>query len=415
VQRPAHEVSMTRSITSAEPRLPRAVATLRKRPDWVGLLDAVYAPAADDVAWGRGVVEAARSIFLAGELVGLNAIEHSPDGETGRILVTITSGSQPVSPAEIEQGLRWVGPEVLTAYYYPSRMVGTHSEIALESTPHTNELVRQIRRSMGVEEAIGVVVHPEPGVALVLLDALPAPASVTRNERSVLTQLGLHLENAYRLRRRPAVARGRVRVGGRVDLERALDELGPALAAQAKDIESARRPARQRDGAALDLWRALVGGRFSLVPEVENGSRSYLVVENPPRSQAMRALSRREASVLELAARGVTAKLVSYGLGLSPSQVSGAMRSAAAKVGVATRLDLVRVAAMLTGDFRAGAPPATLTEAEGAIFELLRQGLSNSQIAALRSRSVRTIANQVASLLRKTHSPSRRALLVCGA
>ena len=42
----------------------------------------------------------------------------------------------------------------------------------------------------------------------------------------------------------------------------------------------------------------------------------------------------------------------------------------------------------------------------------LQHGLSNEQIAAIRSRSVRTIANQVASLLRKTKSGSRRDLLV---
>ncbi|MBX3187316.1 MAG: helix-turn-helix transcriptional regulator [Labilithrix sp.] len=55
--------------------------------------------------------------------------------------------------------------------------------------------------------------------------------------------------------------------------------------------------------------------------------------------------------------------------------------------------------------------PAGLTEAERAILDLLQQGLSNAEIARPPFRSVRTIANQVASLLRKTDSSSRRALI----
>ena len=53
-----------------------------------------------------------------------------------------------------------------------------------------------------------------------------------------------------------------------------------------------------------------------------------------------------------------------------------------------------------------------LTVAERDILALLQRGLSNAQSARLRSRSIRTIANRVASLLRKTGSTSRRALVV---
>jgi DNA-binding CsgD family transcriptional regulator len=73
---------------------------------------------------------------------------------------------------------------------------------------------------------------------------------------------------------------------------------------------------------------------------------------------------------------------------------------------------LVRLAAVLTRDPRGRFAEASLTAAESDVLELLQRGLSNDAIAKLRSRSVRTIANQVASLLRKTHSPSRRALIV---
>lgn len=66
--------------------------------------------------------------------------------------------------------------------------------------------------------------------------------------------------------------------------------------------------------------------------------------------------------------------------------------------------------AILSSDPRAGFEQATLTSAELEVLELLEQGLSNRDIAAIRNRSVHTIANQVAQLLRKTGSPTRRSL-----
>jgi DNA-binding NarL/FixJ family response regulator len=51
--------------------------------------------------------------------------------------------------------------------------------------------------------------------------------------------------------------------------------------------------------------------------------------------------------------------------------------------------------------------PEVVTDSERAIGIALAQGLSNAEIAAVRGRSVRTIANQVASLLRKLGARSR--------
>ncbi len=74
--------------------------------------------------------------------------------------------------------------------------------------------------------------------------------------------------------------------------------------------------------------------------------------------------------------------------------------------------ELVRVAAMLTRDPRARFSETTLTTAERDVLGLLRQGLTNREIARIRCRSVRTIANQVAALLQKTGAANRRALAV---
>lgn len=56
-------------------------------------------------------------------------------------------------------------------------------------------------------------------------------------------------------------------------------------------------------------------------------------------------------------------------------------------------------------------PPAVLTSAERDVLARVVGGESNRAIATARRTSVRTIANQVASLLRKTGATSRFDLI----
>lgn len=58
----------------------------------------------------------------------------------------------------------------------------------------------------------------------------------------------------------------------------------------------------------------------------------------------------------------------------------------------------------------AAAPPR-LTPAERAVLELLLRGASNADIARQRRSSVRTVANQVASVFRKYGVHSRAELV----
>ena len=53
-----------------------------------------------------------------------------------------------------------------------------------------------------------------------------------------------------------------------------------------------------------------------------------------------------------------------------------------------------------------------LTKAEAEVAELAIEGKSNAEIAAARDTSVRTVANQMASILRKLGVGSRRELAV---
>ena len=55
--------------------------------------------------------------------------------------------------------------------------------------------------------------------------------------------------------------------------------------------------------------------------------------------------------------------------------------------------------------------PASLTAAEREVVALIIEGKSNAEIAKARGVALRTVANQVASVLRKLDVGSRSALL----
>ena len=169
------------------------------------------------------------------------------------------------------------------------------------------------------------------------------------------------------------------------------------------------------DGPAMEpreVWAALVEGRLGIASRGAEEERRYVLFENAPESYALHALSRAELDVLAHAIRGTPTKVMAYSLGRSSSTVSSRLASAASKMGVGSRTELVRIAALLSRDANIPCSEAALTDAERNVLELVRHGLSNDAIAKRRARSVRTVANQVASLLRKTSCPSRRALLL---
>ena len=91
--------------------------------------------------------------------------------------------------------------------------------------------------------------------------------------------------------------------------------------------------------------------------------------------------------------------------------VSRCLNRAAAKIGVTSTRELLVVVSRLGPlDPAPDAPVVTLTPAELEVLALVRNGLTNAAIAQQRVRSRRTVANQLASLLRKTGCDSRRAL-----
>lgn len=385
---------------------------LRRNADWAAVIEAIHRPDGPDEAWGRGVVEATSSILHGVIGLGLIVIQHAPDCTTAETPLRILPDRYAPFFQSDEGTLAGLGMNGFKSYLYPAYPVGTHLEIERGLDPNMATMARRYRKHFGLSDTLSVLAYPEPGTIVVANAVTEQPIVLSRYERDLLARIALHLGTSYRLRRRPEIVKAELDMQGRV-LHRT-DDSPPArvLSSHAERVGRARARHGAEPDVTLDLWPALLSGHLSLVERGTGRARRYLVVENGTTERATRALTSAETDVLTHASRGLTTKLIAYALGISPSVVSMRMVSAASKVGVSSRLELVRLAAMVTRDPRAGIIGTTpLTAAERDVLELVQHGLSNVEIAKMRSRSVRTIANQIASLLQKTKSDSRRGLL----
>jgi DNA-binding CsgD family transcriptional regulator len=127
-------------------------------------------------------------------------------------------------------------------------------------------------------------------------------------------------------------------------------------------------------------------------------------------SANLEVLTGRERRVLALVLNGASSKRIAIEVGISEAQVSRLLASAASTLGLRSRADLVRFAAGQNAAVTS--LPAELTVAERAVLQLIVEGRSNEEIAALRGSSRTTVANQVSALLRKTGACNRRGLMV---
>lgn len=120
-----------------------------------------------------------------------------------------------------------------------------------------------------------------------------------------------------------------------------------ALARAAVAVDRARGKLRRQDNdEAIELWRGLVAGRWSLVERFESDGRRYLIARpNDPKVDLLPMLTERERQVLMFRAFGHSQKLIAYELGLSVSAVSRSLARAMKKLGLRSPADLMAMLA----------------------------------------------------------------------
>lgn len=224
-----------------------------------------------------------------------------------------------------------------------------------------SEFLRMIGEEVGQNESYGetTAVHGYPDSfgltasapdhrGLVINAPLEQPQGLDERVRLRWRQVGAHLQTAYRLRgfinSIYGAAEAVIEPGGViVDAEgEATSRDGQAVLSRAVTaIDQGRSSATDLE-EALEVWTALVDGRWSLVESFDtDGRRFYLAIPNGAQTQDLFALTERERQVVAHVAQGDSNKWIAYQLGVTPATVSKLLGRALDKLGLASRRELI--------------------------------------------------------------------------
>jgi len=303
---------------------------------------------------------------------------------------------------------------------------------------------RGLMASAGIADGFCMFAQDARGGSITLSAPSSAVVAPPPRVRGVWQRVGLHVVAGLRLRRLLAASATRRDAllspsGALEDASSAVaddDEARRALAEAVRAMDQARLAnVRSSPDRALELWRALVAGQWSLVDHWEQGGRRYVAAySNRTGLRDPRALTPTEQGVLRYLALGATNKELSYALGLSEKTASNAVTQILKKLNLKSRVDLAALfdaqrstrfdltigdesLAVVGVDVALdGTIADKLTSAERAIAECVARGWSNARIAAERGVAPSTVAKQLQTIYDKlgVESRSRLAAAIAG-
>lgn len=316
------------------------------RNDAIHFVETLYGGTKEpESTWMKTVAAAAAPLFGPSTVVAASHIDLS--GPAMRV-VRLHGISRELSDEEMAASIDgqassdWVG---LTRT--PVTVVSEHYGSATATRPGMTTL--RAKDVLGISTRVG-------DEAFLVATTLAAPLRLDPRARRRWSRLAAHLSAAVRLRwasaNRPSPREAILSPNGRVEHLESPSQPPDKIASlrrAVREIETARSGLRHsRPERALAMWRALVDGRWSLVDDFDSDGKRFIVARrNPPRAAKARALEHDERIVAILAIEGRSNKQIAYELGFAEATVSNLLRSAAAKVGARTRVELVGVLAAL--------------------------------------------------------------------
>ncbi|MBX3229459.1 MAG: hypothetical protein KIT84_17425 [Labilithrix sp.] len=317
--------------------------------DLIGVVESAYRLDGTDDEWLRDVLEALAPLYARG--FGVGAVRyHARRGWRLRRTRPVAVGTSPAIAHAFEAAVRGMPPWLVKHALTATPRVVTASE-ALAENGALPGLVETFSLPYGIRDIVWLRAAEDERSGVLFSAALAGETALTPGERRRWGMCAAHVSAALRLRanlhKRELVdavlaADGRVVHAEGVARER---EQREALTDAAKAVDRARgRMRRIAPDEALEAWRGLVDGRWSLVESIESDGRRYLVVRrNEPWLLDPRALSPRERQVATHAARGESLKLIAYELGIGASTVGSHLQSAMRKLGVRSRAELLQL------------------------------------------------------------------------
>jgi len=323
--------------------------TRTSKADYLSLVEAGYSSAGSTDDWVQGLAEAARPILDQGLGVIAYAYDaHAPAPE--RVVALGQAGGAASFGAAAREFLAALPPDVASLLFPATPPVELLHRILADARP-TPEMMDILQRE-GAGDAIGVRGSNPDGKGVILAAASSELAELSPRTKWSLNRIASHLAAAARLRFAASAAspldeadaiftpRGRLEHFAASQAELADREALP----NAVEKRIAANTVRTDPSLALELWQALIAGRWSIIDHVDrDGKRFILAKRNAPGVREPAALTANERLVLAYASWGHSSKLIAYETGLSPAAVSNHLRRALRKMRLKSRAELSRL------------------------------------------------------------------------
>jgi len=325
----------------------------------IDLIEAAYDLEKPDSEWLPNLIEVGAPILDHGHgVVGFELVRPPGAGGADGVVSNIHLRSLPADFLERFDAARSViSPECFQAVS-SSAFAGTWTELAKDYPEDAERALEKV----GYPDLLGITAVDVNGVCVQFLAPLSRVIKLTPQSRRCWQMLGAHIAAAYRLRRAltdVGVSSQFGPTGLPNDAEAIIDPEGfrivdsfgraqeanaaRAVRAAAREVDRARGKLRHDDPQkALEIWKALVRGRWSMVDWFDTDGRRFVLARpNSPDCHDPRGLTEQECLVVNYLLRGETNKLIAYRLGLSQGRVSGLLKSAMHKLGVKSRVALI--------------------------------------------------------------------------
>lgn len=323
----------------------------------IDFTEAAYDLELSNEDWLRSILE--RGLPVLDQGLGVAGFEYGrpPDREEVDLWrVHIASGPKDFAERHL-RALSTTDPAVLRRQLRP----GCASTGSMTSKDNPEELEHYISHVDYCKDVLFLTAVDPRGVGVAVVAPLAEVTTLSPQDEQRWQMLAAHVETGHRLRQGLQVEHLEEEQTSDLPLDaeaildaksfRVTDLAGQARkgAATKKLREAAlivdRARGRMRDtdpDRALEMWKALVQGRWSMVDWFDSDRRRYvLAIPNSPDSGDPRGLNARESQVVAEAVMGHSNKIIAYRLGLSTSRVSLLLRNAMRKLGTRTRAQLI--------------------------------------------------------------------------
>ncbi len=311
-----------------------------KQSDFIGIVEAAYntegPDAGSDEGWLRGVLAALRPTLDQG--LGVLGWFHDLREMPAVPKLTVLDG-----PAAMFERLSQQADNVGGDLLRKAMSTAPVSTMRVSLGVAVLDPMLRAAEASAMIDSLGLFCQDSDGHGMGIAAHSPRVVSLARRDILRWQRLVAHLTAGFRLRRRHGATEAVLAPSGKlVHAEGAArsPRAREVLRAAAIDFDRARRRGGDVD-EALDLYRALIAGRWTLVDLFERDGKRYAIArQNTPAPPPAPELTVRETQVAVFTAIGHPIKMISYELGLSESSITTYLRRALVKLRLPDRLAL---------------------------------------------------------------------------